>query len=78
MAGPTMHIEHHVAYLYLIIMPYLLQYLFQNAYPMDPMFRKTMYRVFIRESPWRWPLKGRTTHSIPKCLCGKKKLSARF
>jgi hypothetical protein len=48
MAGPTMHIGHQVAYLYLFIMPYLFQYLFQAAYPTDPMLRKMTYCIFIR------------------------------
>jgi hypothetical protein len=75
MAGLTMHTGHQVAYLYLFIMPYLLKYLFQAAYPTDPMLQKTMHHVFIHESPWRWPLKGRQTHTIPKHLRGKKKPS---
>jgi hypothetical protein len=75
MAGPTMHIGHQVAYLYLFIMPYLFQYLFQAAYLTYPMLRKMMYCVFIRESPWWWLLRGRRTHSIPKPLCRKKKPS---
>jgi hypothetical protein len=77
MAGPTMHIGHQVAYLYMFIMSHLLQCLFQAACPTDPMpmLRKAMYHFFIRESPWRWPLQGRRTHSIPKHLHERKKPS---
>ncbi len=75
MAGPTMHIGHQVAYLQILIMPYLLQCLFQADYPTDPMLWKTTYCVFICESPWRWPLRGRRTHAIPKCLRERKKPS---
>ncbi len=78
MAGPIMHIGHQVVYLYMFTMPYLLWYLLQAAYPTDPELRKATYNVFIRESPWRWPLRGRRTHSIPKRLRGKKKLSVHF
>ncbi len=31
------------------------------------------YNIFVRWSPWRWPLQGRRTHSIPKRLRGSKK-----
>ncbi len=75
MAGPTMHTGHQVTYIYVFIMSYLLLYLLQATYPTDLKLRKAMYNVFIRESPWRWPLRGRRTHSIPKRLCGKKKPS---
>ncbi len=75
MAGLTMHIEHQVAYLQIFIMPYLLLFLFQATYLTDPMLRKTMNCVFIRESPWRWPLRGRRTHTIPKRLREGKKPS---
>ncbi len=75
MAGPTIHLEHQVAYLQIFIMPYLLQFLFQAAYPTDPMICKTTYNVFIRKSPWRWPIRGRRTHSVPKRLRRKKKPS---
>jgi hypothetical protein len=75
MTGPTMHIGHQVADLQIFIMPYLFQCLFQAAYPTDPMLQKTMYRVFICESPWRWSLQGRRTHTIPKCLRKRKKPS---
>jgi hypothetical protein len=75
MAGQPMHIRHQVVYLQIFIMPYLFQYLFRAAYPTDPMLWKMTYRVFICESPWQWPLQGRRTHSIPKRLRGKKKLS---
>jgi hypothetical protein len=56
-------------------MPYLLQCLFRAAYPTDPMLCKTTYNVFIHKSPWRWPIRGRRTHSIPKRLHRKKKPS---
>jgi hypothetical protein len=39
------------------------------------MFWKTTYCVFVCESPWRWSLRCKRTHSILKCLCGKKKPS---
>ncbi len=52
---------------------YLLRYLFQAAYPTYPMLCKTTYNVFVQGSPWRWPLQGRRTHSIPKYFHGKKK-----
>jgi hypothetical protein len=75
MAGPTMHLGHQVAYLYMFIMPHLLRCLFRAAYPTDPMLSKTTCNVFLRGSPWRWPTRGRRTHSIPKHLCKKKKPS---
>jgi hypothetical protein len=75
MAGPTMLIGHQVAYLQIFIMPYLLQCLFQAACPMDLVFCKMTYNVFIQGSPWWWPLRGRTSHSIPKRLYKKKKSS---
>ncbi len=75
MAGPTMHIEHQVAYLQIFIMAYLFRYLFQAAYPADLMLQKMTYCVFIYESPWQWPLQGRRTHTIPKHLCKRKKPS---
>jgi hypothetical protein len=78
MAGPTMQIGHQVAYLYLFILPHLLQYLFQAAYLTDPKLPKATYNIFICESPWRWPLRGRRSHSIPKRLCVKKKPSMHF
>ncbi len=78
MAGPTMHIGHQVAYLQIFIMPYLFRCLFQAAYLTDPMLRKTTYRIFIRESPWWWLLRGRRTHTIPKHLCERKKPSVRL
>ncbi len=56
-------------------MPYLLRCLFQAAYPTDPMLRKTTYCIFIRESPWLWPLQERRTHTIPKRLRKRKKPS---
>jgi hypothetical protein len=75
---PTMHIGHQVAYLQIFIMPYLFQCLFQAAYPADPMLQKTTCCVFIHESPLQWPLQGRRTHTIPKCLRERKKLSMRL
>jgi hypothetical protein len=72
MAGPTMHIGHQVAYLQIFIMPYMLQCLFQAACLTDPVLCKTTYNVFVQGSPWRWPLQGRRTHSIPKRLHGRK------
>ncbi len=78
MAGPTMHMGHQVTYLQIFIMPYLLRCLFQAAYPTDPMLCKTTYNVFICKSPWRWPTRGRRTHSIPKRLRRKKKPSMRL
>jgi hypothetical protein len=39
------------------------------------MLRKMTYHVFICESPWQWLLQERRTHTIPKCLCKRKKLS---
>jgi hypothetical protein len=55
-----------------------LRCLFQAACPTDPVLRKMTYNVFVRGSPWRWPLQGRRTHSIPKRLCKKKKPSMRL
>ena len=75
MAGPTMHIGHQVAYLQIFIMPYLLRRLFQAACSMDPVLCKTKYNVFVRGSPWRWPLRGSRTHSISKRLRRRKKPS---
>jgi hypothetical protein len=75
MVGPTMHTGHQVAYLYIFSMPFLLRCLIQAAYPKDPILRRTRYNIFVRGSPWRWPLRGRRTHSIPKCLRRKKKPS---
>jgi hypothetical protein len=40
MAGPTVHIGHQVAYLYMFTMPYLLWYLLKAAYPTDPKLQK--------------------------------------
>ncbi len=74
-AGPTMHIGHQVAYLQSFIMPYLIRCLFQATCLTDTMLCKTTYNIFICEITWRWPIRGRRTHSIPKCLRGKKKLS---
>jgi hypothetical protein len=31
--------------------------------------------VFVQGSPWRWPLQGRRTQSIPKRLCKEKEPS---
>jgi hypothetical protein len=74
MVGPKNYTGYQVAYLYLLIMPYLLRFPFQAAYPTDLMLRKMTYQVFIHESPWWWLLQqGRRTHSTPKHLCGKKK-----
>jgi hypothetical protein len=73
MAGPKMHMGHQVAYLYVFIMPYLLQYLFQAIHPTRPKLQKATYNIFIRESWWQWLLQGRRTHSIPKRLRRKKK-----
>ncbi len=70
-----MHIGHQATYLQIFIMPYLLRCLFQATYLTDPMLCKTTYNVFICKSPWRWPTRGRRTHSIPKRLCKKKKPS---
>jgi hypothetical protein len=56
MAGLTMHTGHQLAYLYLFIMPYLLQYLFRATYLTDPMLQKSTYHLFICESPWWCPL----------------------
>jgi hypothetical protein len=70
-----MHLGHQVAYLYMFIMPHLLQCLFQATYPTDPMLCKTTYNVFIRKSQWQWPTRGRRTQSIPKRLHKKKKPS---
>ncbi len=44
-----------------------------SRYLTDPELRKATYNVFIHESPWRWPFRGRRTHSIPKRLREKKK-----
>jgi hypothetical protein len=66
MAEPTMHAGHQVAYLYMFIMPYLLWYLLQVVHPTDPKLQKATYNIFIHKSPWRWPLRGRRTHSILK------------
>jgi hypothetical protein len=78
MAGPTLHTGHQVAYLYMFIMPYLLQCLFQAAYPKESILCKMTYNIFIQGSPWWWPLRGRRTHSIPKRLRGKKKPNIRL
>ncbi len=59
-------------------MPYLLWYLLQVAYLTDPELWKATYNVFIHESPWRWLLRGRRTHSGPKGLHKKKKPSVYF
>ncbi len=48
MAGPTMHIRHQVAYLHMFTMPYLLWYLLQAAYLIDPELWKATYNVFIQ------------------------------
>ncbi len=73
-----MHLGHQVAYLYMFIMPHLLQCLFRAAYPTDPMLCKTIYNVFICKSPWQWPTRKRRTHSIPKRLHKKKNPSVRL
>jgi hypothetical protein len=78
MAGPTMHIGHQVAYLYMFTIPYLLWYLLQATYLTDPELWKGTYHVFIRESSWQWPLRGKRTHSIPKRLCEEEKPSVHF
>ncbi len=62
----------------IFIIPYLLKFLFQAAYPTYPKFRKTMHHTFAGGSPWHWLLQGRQTHSIPKCLPGKKKPRVQF
>jgi hypothetical protein len=49
-----------------------------SSFPTDPRLRKTTYDVFVRGSSWRWPLRGRQTHSIPKRLRRKKKPSVRL
>jgi hypothetical protein len=59
----------------MFLMPYLLWCLLQAAYPTDHELRKATYIVFVRKSPWRWPLRGRKTHSILKRLHRKKKPS---
>ncbi len=56
-------------------MPYLLWYLLQATYLTDRKLWKATYNIFIHESPWRWLLRGRRTHFIPKHLCGRKKPS---
>jgi hypothetical protein len=75
MTGPTMHLGHQVTYLYIFIMPYLLQCLIQAAYPKDPVLGRMTYNIFVQWNPWQWPIRGRRTHSIPKHLCRKKKPS---
>ena len=62
----------------MLTMPYLLWYLLQVAYLTDPELWKATYNVFIHESPWRWLLRGRRTHSGPKGLHKKKKPSVYF
>jgi hypothetical protein len=62
----------------MFIMPYLLRCFFQAVYLKDPILRKMIYDVFVQGSPWWWPLRGRRTHSIPKHLRGKEKLSMRL
>jgi hypothetical protein len=47
MTGLTMHTGHKFAFLYIFIMPYLLQCLFQAAYPKDPILCRMTYDVFI-------------------------------
>jgi hypothetical protein len=78
MAGPTTNTGHQLAYLQVFLMPYLLHFLCQAAYPTDPMFWKMTYHVFVQGSPWWWPLEGRRSHTIPKRLRGKKKPSVHF
>ncbi len=78
MAGPTLESGQQVAYLYFFIMPYLLKFLCQAAYPTEPRLQKKTYHAFVQGSSWHWPLQGRQTHSIPKRLCGKKKPIMRF
>ncbi len=75
MAVSTMHLGHQITYLQIFIMPYLLRCLFQATYPTDLMLCKTTYNLFISESPWWWPTRGRRTHSVPKRLRRKKKPS---
>ncbi len=53
----------------------MLRCLFQAACLTDPVLHKTTYNIFVQKSPWRWPLRGRSTHSIPKCLRRRKKPS---
>jgi hypothetical protein len=78
MAGPTMNTGQQVAYLQMFIMAYLLRFLCQAAHPTDPKLRKMTYNIFVQGSPWHWSLQGRRTHSIPKRIRGKKKLSVHF
>jgi hypothetical protein len=73
MAGPTMHLGHQVADLYIFIMSYLLQCLIQADYPKDPILCRTSYNIFVQGSPWQWPIRGRRTHSLPKRLRMRKK-----
>jgi hypothetical protein len=78
MAGPTLDTGQQVAYLQLFLLPYLLQILCQALYPLEPRLQKTMYDVFVRGRPWRWPLRGRQVHAIPKRLRKKRKPGVRF
>jgi hypothetical protein len=73
-----MNTGQQVAYLQLFIMTYLLRFLYQAAYPTDPKLLKMTCYTFVQGSSWYWPLKGGQTHSIPKILRRKKKLSVRF
>jgi hypothetical protein len=78
MAGPIMNTGQQVAYLQFFLMPYLLKFLCEAAYPTDPRLRKTTYHTFIRGNSWRWLLQSRPTHTVPKCLRKKKKPSVQF
>jgi hypothetical protein len=46
MAGSTMNTGQQVAYLQMFIMPDLLQFLCQEAYPKDPKHQTTTYNIF--------------------------------
>jgi hypothetical protein len=78
MAGPTLDAGQQAAYLQLFLLPYLLKFLCQAAYPTDPRLWKTTYKVFVWGKSWHWLLRGRQIHSIPKRLRRKKKSSVRI
>jgi hypothetical protein len=78
LAGSTMNTGHQIAYLQIVLMLYLLQFLFQAAYPTDPMLRKFTHHAFVQGRPWQWPLQGRRAQTTPKHLHKRKKPSVSF
>ncbi len=51
-------------YLHLLLLPYLIGFLCQAAFPTDPRLRKTTYKAFFQRRSWHWPLWGRRTCSL--------------